>query len=301
MSADTIGLCNDDRVASARSSAEVRRLLLAARIGARRTTATRRALPDFVILGAQRAGTTSLYNYLSRHPSVLPAARKEVHYFDVNYSRGEEWYRAMFPRQRAMLARAGRPRLLTGEASPYYLFHPLAPERAARLVPQARLIVLLRDPVERAWSHYRHEVTAGRESLSFTAALDAEEQRLSGAAAAIRDDIGGELAANHRYFSYVARGRYAEQIRTWLTHFPRESFVFLDSAVLFANPRETWQLTASFLGIDPEPAPSFTVHNAGGDVPLPAWERARLRDVFTASDRDLENVVGRSFSWMSNG
>src|SRR5215470_750369 len=135
-----------------------------ARFAARRATASARALPDFLIIGAQKAGTTSLYAYLTAHRDVRPAGRKEVHYFDLGFTAGAElgegWYRSMFP-LRARLAldgrRTGRP-VRTGEASPYYLFHPAAPQRAAALVPEARLLVLVRDPVERAWSHYRHEV-----------------------------------------------------------------------------------------------------------------------------------------------
>ncbi|HEX9782521.1 MAG TPA: hypothetical protein VGA56_07280, partial [Opitutaceae bacterium] len=104
-------------------------------------------MPDFIILGAQKAGTTSLYAYLLEHPQVLPARKKEVHYFDLRYERGERWYRSHFPSQRAMQAR-GRSlgnRVITGEATPYYLFYPRAPERVASVVPNAKFIVLLRD------------------------------------------------------------------------------------------------------------------------------------------------------------
>ena len=167
--------------------AQVRAWARPVRYRARVLTAPARALPDFVILGAQKAGTTSLYAYLCAHPDVRAAARKEVHYFDLNYARGATWYRSMFPLAAGLAReRRGGRRVLVGEASPYYLFYPLAAERAGAVVPSAQLIVLLRDPVERAWSHYRHEVKAGREPLEFEAALAAEPTRLAGADAALR-------------------------------------------------------------------------------------------------------------------
>src|SRR5436309_16134274 len=108
-------------------------------------------LPDFIVIGAQKSGTGSLYAYLNGHPDVAGARVKEVHYFDLHYHRGVDWYLDQFPDEAA-----ARPRC-TGEASPYYLFHPHAPRRAFDLVPDARLIALLRDPVDRAISHYHHE------------------------------------------------------------------------------------------------------------------------------------------------
>src|SRR5436189_26280 len=124
-----------------------------------------RPLPDFLILGAQKAGTTALYAYLRWHPQVTGPSFKEVSFFDRHYARGERWYRAHLPVRR---------RAVVGEASPSYLFHPLAPERVARMLPEARLIALLRNPVDRAFSHYQHEVALGREQLSFEDALAGE-------------------------------------------------------------------------------------------------------------------------------
>jgi hypothetical protein len=266
---------------------------------ARRASASRRALPDFLLIGAQKAGTTSMYSYLAAHPGVRPAARKEVHFFDVNYARGENWYRAMFPTQRALGGAAGPGRSITGEASPYYLFHPLAAERAARLVPDARLIVLLRDPVERAWSHYLHEVAAGRETLSIEDALDAESSRLAGAEDAIRSGQPAAAVARHRNFSYVARGRYAEQIRRWRRHYPVEAFVVVDAADLFADPGRAWRQVVDFLDLDPAVQPRFDAHNRGSGAPLDRGVRDRLAAEFDAPNRDLELLLGMTLSWTS--
>src|SRR3954447_18625468 len=107
----------------------------------RRPTARWRMVPDFLIIGAQRAGTTSLFHYLQRHPSVMQSSIKEVHYFDGSYNRGRRWYLSHFPLRRA--TSGGR---ITGEATPYYLFHPTVPTRVAVDFPDVKLIAILRDP-----------------------------------------------------------------------------------------------------------------------------------------------------------
>jgi hypothetical protein len=270
-----------------------------ARRSAREASAAARVLPDFLVIGAQKAGTTSLYAYLVAHPDICAAGRKEVHYFDLNHERGPGWYRSMFPLRAAARARAlrtGRPQL-TGEASPYYLFHPLAPERAAALVPDAKLVVLLRDPVERAWSHYRHEVRAGREPLSFADALDAEPERLAGTVEAIRAGAPPSVWENHRRYSYVARGRYAEQLRAWLAVFEREQLLVLRAEDLFAAPEQQWRRTLDFLGVRAEAAIDFAVHNSGesssgGGSGVPADQRERLAEVFAEPNDELASWAG---------
>jgi hypothetical protein len=169
-----------------------------------RATSFARPLPDFLILGAQKAGTTALYAYLRWHPEITGPSWKEVSYFDRHYRRGLSWYRGHFP--------IGAGDRLVGEASPGYLFHPLAPERVRATVPDAKLIALLRDPVDRALSHYHHEVALGREPLSFDEALEAEPERTRG-----EDE---RLVTEPGYFShawwdytYLARGRYAAEAR----------------------------------------------------------------------------------------
>ncbi|MFN8073962.1 MAG: sulfotransferase domain-containing protein [Kineosporiaceae bacterium] len=280
--------------------AGVRPHLRSAVLRGRRATAGLRVLPDFVIAGAMKAGTTSLYRYLCAHPDVMPAARKEVHFFDVHYARGPQWYRSMFPTtvQRDLLARThGRP-VLTGEASPYYLFHPLAAERAAGLVPAAKVVVLLRDPVERAWSHYRHEVRAGREPLPFEAALDAEEQRLAGTESLLVHGGPAAVSDEHRYHSYVARGRYAAQLTRWFDAFGREQVLVLRTEDLLHNPDAVWQQVQDFLGLVPARPPAFEVHNAGsGGGGMDASVRARLEAVFAEDDAELARLLSTPLWW----
>jgi len=250
-------------------------------------TARARPLPDFLVLGAQKAGTTALYSYLRRHPGITGPSWKEVSYFDRHYARGPAWYRGNFPLRRAELV---------GEASPSYLFHPLAPERAAALVPGARLIALVRDPVERAYSQYQHSVDFGREPLSFEEALDREEERLEGEVE--------RLCADPRYFSsawwdhtYVARGLYAEQLERWYAAFPHEQLLVLANEELSERPAETYARVLEFLGAPPHELDAYPrVFDRDYEEMLPDTRR-RLSACFAEPNRRLFELLGRDLGW----
>ena len=184
----------------------------AAFVGARMVNAGSRPLPDFLIIGAQRCGTTSLYRYLEKHPQVIGAApSKGVHYFDVHHERSLRWYRAHFPTRRRR-ERAGR-RAVTGEASPYYVFHPHGPDRVRAAVPNVRLILMLRDPVVRAFSQYQQEYARGFEDAeTFERALELEPGRLAGERERMLADPGYDSQAMQHY-AYVARGRVRDPAR----------------------------------------------------------------------------------------
>ncbi len=178
-------------------------------------TARWRVTPDYLIIGTKRGGTTSMARWLLEHPDVRPLfpareTRKGTYYFDVNYGRGEAWYRSHFPTRRAMnhaARRAGRKQLV-GEATPYYLHHPHAAIRARRLAPEAKVIVLLRDPAERAYSHWVERTRNNIETLAFAGAVEAEAVRLDGEEARMLSDPTYNSFA-HQHFSYLDQGRYA--------------------------------------------------------------------------------------------
>ncbi len=191
-------------------------------------TASMRTLPDYLLIGCQRCGTTSLQDVLSQHPSVKSARlMKGVHYFDTDYGHDLDWYRSYFPTdayRRWHEARSGSP-LVVGECSPYYVFHPLALGRIAKDLPNVKLIVLFRDPVERAISHHKHEVRRGNESLGLREALDAEPSRLDGEAEKIVAEAPNYNSYPHQTYSYAARGRYADQFRTLKSLVPDDRFL----------------------------------------------------------------------------
>jgi hypothetical protein len=282
-----------------------RRRLLDAREASRLRSSDLRTLPDLLIIGAQRAGTSSLYRYLRMHPHIAGPLRKEVDYFGFRFERGERWYRANFPltARRELAHRLDRP-FLTFEATPDYLLHPLAARRAHQLLPDARIVVLLRDPVERAISHYGHAVRHGWETLPLQDALAAEEERLQGEIARIRQSPGYRASAFRRY-SYVTRGLYADQISRWLDEFPRGQLLVIDSNELYTNPAQALHAVLDFAGLPRwQPAEFRNYSYRTADVPTPTSRSddlvANLRQRFAPANAELERLLGQSFSWSSS-
>ncbi len=266
----------------------------------RRTTATLRTLPDYLILGTQKGGTTSVYEYLNRHPQIVPNQKREVHFFDLAWQRDLQEYRRYFPLRRQMRIRAEtleKP-AMTGESSPYYLFHPHCAARIAESLPRAKLILALRDPVDRAYSHYTHNRRKGREKRSFADAVREEMDAFPAEARRLEEDPATESDL-HRHFSYVHRGFYAEQIQRYLDRFPRESLHVVRSEDLFAEPRETMNEICAFLGIDPMPeAVGFSAHNQQA-YPEDAEPETRryLRDLYAPHNDDLGRLLDQPFNW----
>ena len=262
-------------------------------------TASARMTPAFLIVGAQRCGTTSMYRALSQHPAVLKAVwRKGVHYFDVAYTHGPRWYRAHFPLQLSALRRARSVGTtpMTFESSPYYLFHPLSAERIARDLPGVKVLVLVRDPVERAYSAHAHELARGYETEQFERALELEEERLRGEVERMLTDVGYESHA-HRHQAYLTRGRYAEQIDRMGAQLGRENVHVIDSQVFFDDPVRTYRAVQEFLGLPALGVPVFDQHNARQRAPMPASLRHRLEDHFAVVDEQLLPWLGQVPSW----
>jgi Sulfotransferase domain len=264
-------------------------------------TAGLRGLPDFMIIGAKRGGTTSLYNYLLEHPAVLPLLPsrqhiKGAHFLDSNYHRGTRWYRSHFPTAAWRRLRERGGPVAVGEASPYYLFHPLAAERAKRLVPDTRLIVLLRDPVERAFSHYKERVRHGAEPLTFEEALEAEPHRLAGEAERIVREPG-YCSFAHEHHSYVAQGRYLEMLPAWLERYGRDRMLIMPSEDFYADPQAAVDRVTAFLGLPPQPLRSRTRHNYHPAADMRPDTRRRLREQFAEHDRELANLLGMRLDW----
>jgi hypothetical protein len=255
-----------------------------------------RALPDFLILGAAKCGTTSLYVDLRAHPEVRRALRKEVWFFDQTYHRGESWYRSFFPLRSSLGGADGRDRAVTGEATPCYLFHPLAPARVAETTPDAKLIVQLRDPVARAHSYYHQVRRFGLEWLGFEEAIDEEPERLAGEEERILRDPT-YFSFNRQYYSYLARGRYAEQLEGWLERFPRERILVLFAEELWANPREGFRAVTDFLGIGRWQPPAPAHRKRSDHRPMAPGTRRRLEESFRPHDERLSDLLGRHLPW----
>lgn len=211
-------------------------------------------LPQFLCLGAQKAGTTTLHHMLAAHPQVFLPPGKEVHFFSLHYQLGPAWYAAHF--EQAL------PEQHLGEITPYYLFHPLAPARIAALLPEVRCIALLRDPVERCLSHYFHARRLGFEDLTLPEALAAESSRLEGALLRLSVGDGRDLA--HQELSYLSRSRYDEQLVRYDHLRQQGRLLILRSEDLFAKTSQCWQQIQHFLRLDPQPLrSSLNPANAG--------------------------------------
>jgi Sulfotransferase domain len=264
-----------------------------------RPTAGLRLLPDYLIIGAQRAGTTSLHRYLVQHPGVRTTLRtKGVHYFDTGYGRGRSWYASRFPTRLTAwyVARRHGVALRTGEASPYYLFHPLVPRRVAELLPQVKLIALLRDPVVRAYSHYQHEVARGFETLSFEEAIAAEPARLAGEVERmLAEPLHHSFA--HQHHSYLARGRYHEQLATWRALFDDSQLLVLSSERFFAEPGLWFKQVLDFLELPAFTPDAFERHNAYDYRQMGDEVRERLVEHYREPNRRLYQSLGDDFGW----
>jgi len=276
-----------------------RRAAHAVSVNAGRLTHQARMLPGFLIVGAQRCGTTSMYRTLSQHPAILKAVlHKGVHYFDTGYDHGLAWYQGHFP----LRARAAAVRRVTGdhpltfESSPYYLFHPLAAARISRDLPGVKLIVLVRDPVERAYSAHAHELARGFETEPFERALDLEEARLAGQAEKIIADPGYH-SHDHQHHGYRARGRYADQLERLAQLVGRDRVHVVDSGRFFTDPERAYDHVLDFLGLRNHGYPLFERHNARPRAPMPESLRAELGDYFAPHDEKLTDWLGRPPSW----
>lgn len=238
-------------------------------------------LPDFVIIGTQKGGTTSLYRYLTCHPGVGNTLRKEIHFFSWYSEKTLDWYRAHFPR--------ALNQAVIGEASTSYLSDPDVPGRVRSVVPNAKLIAILRNPADRAYSQYQMNRRKGFESLPFEAAIAEEPERLIAA--------GARSTPLWRYSSYLTRGRYAEQLEWWLQVFPREQLLVLKSEHVFTRPAETLRLAHDFLGLAPIGLEQYDQRNVGAYDVMPAATRQRLQDYFAPHNQRLYDLLDWNLGW----
>jgi hypothetical protein len=263
-------------------------------------TSPLRMMPDFLVIGDQRCGTTTIFKAQSEHPQVLrPPVEKGIDYFTFNYGRRESWYRGHFPISslaRLRTARHGGP--VAFEACTYYMFHPFAMERIAQNLPDVKLVVMLRDPVERAYSAYKHEFARGFETeSSFERALELEDERLEGEHEKMRADVSYESFA-HRHHAYRRRGQYVEQLDRVYAHFDSSQVHVLDSEGFFAEPKQEYRRLIEFLGLSPFEPETIDQDNARPGSPMPEAANQLLADHYRPYDEKLAALLGRNPGWV---
>ncbi len=238
--------------------------------------------PDFIIIGVMKGGTTSLYSYITQHPQVLPGIKKEIHFWSFNFHRGVDWYRAHFP------SVSDPKKFLTGEASTTYFDAEYAPCRLFNFFPKIKLIVIMRNPIDRAISHYYHQVCLKREFRSCEVALNSQLEKLI-------------KIPNPNYWNYagdyIASGVYVEFIKRWLAIFPREQLLILNSEDFYREPATTMNQVFNFLGLPDYQMPDYPKLNAGYYSPMSESTRQKLSDYFQPYNQRLEEYLVMKFNW----
>ena len=246
-------------------------------------------LPDFLCVGAQKAGTTTLHDLLRRHPGAYVPERKETHFFSRHFDQSLAWYARHFA-----TAQTGQS---IGEVTPYYLFHPAAPARIAARLPLARVIVLLRDPVDRALSGYFHAQRHGMEPLPIDAAFAAEAGRLSDAERGL--ETPGVRNFAHEWHGYVARSRYDVQLARYRSLFPAAQLLLVRSEDLFTDPAPVWTRIQAFLGLRASGLPPTLPHSnpgAGAVATVASALRQRLRARLQPTYEALSREYGMTWA-----
>ena len=186
-----------------------------------------RILPDFLIIGEYKCGTTSLFRYMLEHPSILAPTMKELNFFNRHYKKGILWYRTQFPTYfyKLYCQSKNKTKVITGEATTHYLFaNNKIVYRIKKLLPLNKLIVILRNPVDRAYSHYNMFVSEGREPLSFEEAIAYEKQKPDQTTKKEKLPENFQLRNN---YTYLSRSTYVDNIKRWMNIFPKEQFLIL--------------------------------------------------------------------------
>lgn len=231
-----------------------------------------RPLPHFLVVGTQKGGTTSLHHLLSRHPGIFLPTVKEVHYFSQHFQQSRQWYADHYHR--------AQPGQVRGDITPFYLFHAAVPARIRSVLPRARLVALLRDPVERTLSQYFHARRHGYEDLDLASALEAEEERIRGADAVVSAADGFHYS--YQKHTYLSRSRYDEQLQRYLKYFPKRQLLVMRSEDLFNRLEQCWDPLLRFIGAEPQPLPEALPHSNSGQgeaalIPLSLKRELRAR------------------------
>ena len=255
-------------------------------------------LPDFLIIGAARSGTTSLYQYLVEHPNIEPCVVKQLHFFDQYFQKGINWYRMNFPTiwKKFVFNKIKKKNFITGEATPYYLQNPQTPKRVYQANPNIKLILLLRNPVDRAFSHYKRRLKNETEKLSFEDATSQEESRIKGEMEKMEKNENYFSYTYHR-LSYISAGLYAIHIKRWLQYFPKTQMLFLESDEFLRETPRIFSETLDFLNLPQFGLKNYEIFQKSKPLEMNHETRKKLIEICKPYNDELYSLIGKRFAW----
>jgi len=252
-------------------------------------TASSRVLPDFIIAGTVRSGTTSLYYNICEHPSVLSADYDEIGFFDRNYHLGVNWYRSMFPTQKHMKEiKTKTGNSITGEDTPFYFWRKDSAKRIFNLLPNCKIIIILRNPIDRAYSNYQLGKRTGWENLSFEETIEIEKKQLkNGLIPSQFDDLR----------SYLIKSIYSYQIKYWLDIFPKNQLKIISTEELSKNVKNTMSDLFKFLEISDYEIIKGQEKKSEIYPEMIQDTRNELKSVFKDYNEELFKLINKRFEW----
>ena len=256
-------------------------------------------LPNYYIIGFPKCGTTSLHFYLGEHSCIHLPIGKEIDYFDRLYSRGLNWYRVSFPFRFQFLSNKilGK-QFITGEATPRYINHPHALQRIKKTTPNAKFIIILRNPIDRAYSHYTTNLEHDYEHLSFEDAIKHEKERTKGRWEKMERDEN-YYSWDRDLYSYLEHGIYYPKIKKWFSEFPREQFLIIQTERFQKNPSETYHKALKFLNLPNFNLEKYVFYKKRDYKKSKILDSTRkeLFEFFKPHNEQLYEFLGRRFDW----
>tara|TARA_Y100000996_G_scaffold415563_1_gene411186 strand:- start:2690 stop:3535 length:846 start_codon:yes stop_codon:yes gene_type:complete len=259
-------------------------------------TSTIRVLPNFLVIGVGRGGTTSLYNYLNQHNCIQKPSYDEIGFFDDNYHLGINWYRSMFPtkyEKQRITQKFGK--FLTYDVTPWYIRRPWIVNRIKTLLPSVKIIAVLRNPVDRTYSHYHLTCREKGLTKSFEEIIEEDIRKIN--------DYDNNLKNSREYFedfvqnSHIARGFYLEQLEHWLKVFDKKNLLIISSEDLAKNTQETLNSIFDFLDLEHQTIPNLQKTNVGKYPKMKDETRKSLENYFSTHNENLFKKIEKYFNW----
>ena len=253
-------------------------------------TSSIRVLPDFFIIGVVRSGTTSMYHYLNEHPSIVKSAYDELGFFDDNFRLGWSWYKTLFPTtitKRIVKRKTGN--FLTFDDTPFYVYNEDVAKKIKNYFPKTKLIIILRNPIDRAYSNYHLGVRMGDEKRTFDQAVDDEMQKIAEYNEIEMDDYISQ--------SYLGRGIYAKQLEIWLKYFPASVIKILESERFSNDTEKTMNEVFEFLDLPNHNIRNLKKKNVAEYPPMRTETRQKLCNFFSEYNEELYDMLKVRYDW----